>query len=52
VYFVAAFVLSAAFLALAIRFAARRSTASARALFFGSILYLPALWAFMIASKM
>ncbi|MGE5813772.1 MAG: heme o synthase [Acidobacteriota bacterium] len=52
VYFVAAFVLSVGFLALAIRFAATRSTPSARALFFGSILYLPALWAFMIASKM
>jgi protoheme IX farnesyltransferase len=51
-YFVAAFVLSSGFLALAIRFALARSTATARALFFGSILYLPALWAFMIASKM
>ncbi len=50
-YFVAAFVLSALFLALALRFASTRSTVSARALFFGSILYLPALWAFMIASK-
>jgi protoheme IX farnesyltransferase len=50
-YFVAAFVLSTAFLALALRFAFARSTATARALFFGSILYLPALWAFMIASK-
>lgn len=51
-YFIAAFVLSSGFLALAIRFALARSTATARALFFGSILYLPALWAFMIASKM
>lgn len=50
-YFVAAFVLSVAFLILAVRFAATRSTGSARALFFASILYLPALWAFMIASK-
>lgn len=50
-YFVAAFVLSLLFLALAVRFAATRSTGSARALFFGSIVYLPVLWAFMIASK-
>jgi protoheme IX farnesyltransferase len=50
-YFGAAFALSAAFLALAIRFAATRSTASARWLFFGSIVYLPILWAFMLADK-
>ncbi len=50
-YFVAAFVLSASFLALTLWFAAKRSTASARALFFGSIVYLPLLWTFMIASK-
>lgn len=51
IYFVAAFVLGVAFLVLAVRFAATRSTPSARVLFFGSILYLPALWAFMIAGK-
>jgi protoheme IX farnesyltransferase len=51
VYFVAAFVLSLGFLALALRFAASRSTSAARALFFGSILYLPLLWAFMIVGK-
>ena len=50
-YFAAAFGLSAVFLALAIRFAWTRSTASARWLFFGSILYLPLLWAAMIADK-
>ncbi len=50
-YFVAAFVLSASFLGLALWFAAKRSTAPARALFFGSIVYLPLLWTFMIASK-
>ena len=50
-YFAAAFGLSAVFLALAIRFASTRSTASARWLFFGSILYLPLLWAAMIADK-
>ena len=50
-YFAAAFTLSVAFLALAVRFALTRSTASARWLFFGSILYLPLLWAVMIADK-
>ena len=50
-YFAAAFVLSSAFLALAVRFAATRSTPSARWLFFGSILYLPLLWAWMIVDK-
>jgi protoheme IX farnesyltransferase len=51
VYFAAAFILTATFLALAVRFAMTRSTLSARALFFGSILYLPLLWAFMLAAK-
>jgi protoheme IX farnesyltransferase len=51
IYFVAAFILSVTFLVFAIRFARSRSTVSARVLFFGSILYLPLLWAFMIASK-
>jgi heme o synthase len=50
-YFVAAFALSSAFLALAARFAMTRTTASARWLFFGSILYLPLLWALMIADR-
>jgi protoheme IX farnesyltransferase len=50
-YFGAAFVLTAAFLVLAIRFAMTRSTGSARWLFFASILYLPVLWAFMLADK-
>lgn len=51
IYFAAAFVLSSVFLSLAVRFAATRSTPSARWLFFGSILYLPVLWALMIADK-
>lgn len=51
VYFGAAFALSAAFLVLALRFAATRSTSNARWLFFASILYLPILWAMMIADK-
>jgi protoheme IX farnesyltransferase len=51
VYFASAFALSSGFLFLAIRFAATRSTASARWLFFSSILYLPIIWAVMIADK-
>ncbi len=51
VYFGAAFVLSAGFLGLSVWFAATRSTAAARWLFFGSIVYLPILWAFMLANK-
>jgi protoheme IX farnesyltransferase len=51
VYFVSALVLSVAMLALAIRFAATRSDASARALFFGSITYLPLIWVVMIANR-
>lgn len=51
IYFASAFALSAAFLALSIRFAVTRSTTSARWLFFASILYLPILWAVMIADK-
>jgi protoheme IX farnesyltransferase len=39
------------FLTLAIRFAAARTIPSARTLFFGSLLYLPALWALMIANR-
>jgi protoheme IX farnesyltransferase len=39
---------SAVLLALAVRFAATRSDASARILFFGSITYLPLVWAAMI----
>jgi protoheme IX farnesyltransferase len=44
-YLVAATLLGAALLLLSVRFALRRSDASARALFFGSITYLPLLWA-------
>jgi protoheme IX farnesyltransferase len=50
VYFWAALALGLALLALAARFAATRSDASARALFFGSITYLPLLWIAMIAN--
>jgi heme o synthase len=51
-YFAAAALLSVALLALAAHFARTRSDASARALFFGSITYLPLLWIVMIADKL
>jgi protoheme IX farnesyltransferase len=41
-----------ALLALAVRFASTRTDASARALFLGSITYLPLLWATMILDKL
>ena len=41
-----------ALLALAVRFASTRTDASARALFLGSIAYLPLLWAAMILNKL
>ena len=52
VYFVAAFVLGIALIVLSIRFAQQRTEASARALFFGSITYLPLLWIVMIGNKL
>ncbi len=50
VYFAAALVLGLALFVLAVRFAQSRSEASARALFFGSITYLPLIWIVMIAN--
>ena len=50
IYFGLALVLSLAFLALSLRFASTRSEGSARALFFGSIIYLPLIWITMIAN--
>lgn len=50
IYFWMALVLGLGFLGLAARFASTRSEASARALFFGSITYLPMLWIAMIAN--
>jgi len=44
-------VLGMALLALAIRFASTRTDASARVLFFGSITYLPLLWAAMMLDR-
>ena len=51
VYFVGAFALTVALLALSVRFAADRTTPSARRLFYGSIIYLPLLWILMIADR-
>jgi protoheme IX farnesyltransferase len=51
-YLVVALVLSAALFALAVRFAAARNEATARALFYGSITYLPLLWIAMIGNKL
>jgi protoheme IX farnesyltransferase len=47
-YFWLAIALGLGLVALAARFAARRSDRSARALFYGSITYLPLLWAAMV----
>jgi protoheme IX farnesyltransferase len=47
-YSLAALVLGGALLVLAVRFAVARSDSSARALFFGSITYLPLIWAAML----
>jgi len=47
-YFAIALTLGAALVLLSISFAATRSETSARRLFFGSITYLPLIWAAMI----
>jgi len=47
-----ALALGVVFVALAARFARTRSDSAARGLFFGSIVYLPLLWAAMIATKL
>jgi protoheme IX farnesyltransferase len=51
VYFASALALSITLLVLAVRFATVRSDAAARALFFGSITYLPLIWIVMIANR-
>jgi protoheme IX farnesyltransferase len=51
VYFAVALVLGVALFWLAARFASARNEATARALFYGSITYLPLLWIAMIANK-
>jgi heme o synthase len=52
IYAAVAFAMGIALLWLAIRFATTRSDRSARALFFGSIVYLPLLWIAMILNRM
>lgn len=52
VYFAGALVLGIFFLWTAIRFARTREVRDARRLFFASLLYLPVLWALMIADKL
>ena len=47
-YFWLALVLGTGLVALAVRFASHRSDSAARALFYGSITYLPLLWAAMV----
>ena len=51
VYFAGALVLTLLFLAMSIRFALTRAVRDARRLFFTSIIYLPVLWALMIADR-
>ena len=50
-YAIGALLLGVFFLALAVRFSVARTVPNARTLFFGSLLYLPALWALMIANR-
>jgi len=52
VYLAVALVLGAALFYLAVRFAYARNEQTARALFYGSITYLPLLWIVMIANKL
>jgi len=52
IYVAAALALGAALLALSARFALDRSSASARRLFFASIIYLPILWAVLVADRL
>jgi protoheme IX farnesyltransferase len=51
VYLAVALVLGGVLFALSLRFAADRNESTARALFYGSITYLPLLWIAMIANK-
>jgi heme o synthase len=50
-YLVIAIVLGIGLFALAVRFLAARNETTARALFYGSITYLPLLWTAMVANK-
>ncbi len=51
VYFAGALVLTLIFLGVSMRFAMTRAVRDARQLFFASIVYLPLLWALMIADR-
>lgn len=51
VYFAGAAALGTVFLALGVRFAMHRSDETARALFLGSISYLPLVWGLMLANR-
>jgi len=51
VYFAGALALGVLFVALTVRFARTRSIGDARRVFFASIVYLPLIWALMIADK-
>ena len=51
IYFTSALVLTLLFLAVAIRFGMTRDVRDARRLFFASIVYLPLVWAVMIADR-
>lgn len=51
VYFAGAFVLGATYLILGVQFARRRQRADALRLFIGSIVYLPLVWALMLATR-
>jgi protoheme IX farnesyltransferase len=51
-YLAVALILGAALFYLAVRFALARNEGTARALFYGSITYLPLLWIVMIADKL
>jgi heme o synthase len=50
-YLISAALLGTALLVLAVRFRRERTDLAARALFFGSIIYLPLIWIVMIADK-
>jgi protoheme IX farnesyltransferase len=51
IYLIAAALLGTALLVLAVRFWRERTDVSARALFFGSIVYLPLIWIVLVADK-
>jgi protoheme IX farnesyltransferase len=52
VYVVSALALGVVLLALSVQFAHERSSAAARRLFFASIVYLPVLWAVLVADRL